>query len=394
MTRPTSAPLLSPLLLALAALAVPLSGCLGGEGGGDERSYAELGFTGSDATGRDPSAWPDLEGVTLTILDHGAFAAFDSAAAAFEELTGAEVVHVEADDTGSALSRAILEKGDPSADVIYGLDNVLLSRAEDAAVLEPYRPLLAGRVQQPHLFFDADGAWPATPVDHGYIAVNWDPAHPALANRTIASLEDVRRNAGLFATQDPNTSSVGLGFLLATIHTYGGAWQDYWADLFENGTLVTAGWSEAYEQHFSAGYGADPGFGGQADKPIVTSYTESPAYEVFFGRPEDQAARVVTAPRSTFHQVQTMAVLAGAQERAAAQAWIEFTLTDAFQELAAPENGVYPVVATVDANATYGDVDPEPGSFEPARFAYREVGRQLEGWLTAWTDLCEKHECR
>jgi thiamine transport system substrate-binding protein len=384
----------APFALAL-ILAASAAGCFTpsfrDDVAGDE-SYQELGFTGSDATGRDAGAWPDLRGATLTILDHGAFAAFDHAAEAFTALTGATVVHVEADDTGSALNRAILERGDPSADVIYGVDNVLLARAEDTGVLEAYTPVLAPRVQPQFVFFGSQDPWPATPVDHGYIAVNWDPAHEDLQGKTIASLDDVRANADLFVTQDPNTSSVGLGFLLATVATYGNGWQDYWADLFDGGVLVTAGWGEAYEQHFSAGYGV--AYGGAGDKPIVTSYSESPAVERYFDPAKDDLANALVAPGSTFHQVQTMAILKGTHHRAAAQAWIEFTLTDAFQELAAPDNGVYPVVASVDANVTYGSIDPEPGTFVPAMLSYQQVGTDLEGWLRDWTDLCERHDCR
>jgi thiamine transport system substrate-binding protein len=380
------------------------AGCASpGDSGSDEGSYAALGFDGRDTTGRDPDAWPDLDGTTLTILDHGAFSAFGDAAAQFEALTGAKVEHIEADDTGSALNRAILDKGAPSADVIYGLDNVLLARAEDAGILEPYTPRLAARVAPQFVFFGSPAQWPATPVDHGYIAVNADLQHPDLEGVNVTTLDDVRDHADHFVTQDPNTSSVGLGFLLATIGTYGDArrmlcaeescgWQGYWTDLFEGGVLVTSGWTEAYEQHFSGGYG--PSIGGQGDKAIVTSYSESPAYEAYYERPVEQLATVVTAPSSTFQQIQTMAILDGTPHRAAAQAWIEFTLTDAFQELAAPGNAVYPIVESIDVTATYRGLDPEPGSFEPTTFSYRLAGDSLDGWLREWTDLCEAHDCR
>jgi thiamine transport system substrate-binding protein len=383
-----------PVALLLAIL--PLAGCLGADGaGGSDASYASLGFTGSDTTGTDAAAWPDLAGRTLTVLDHGAFSAFGDAARQFEALTGAKVVHVEADDTGSALNRAILERGSPSADVLYGVDNVLLLRAESSGILEPYTPLLSSRVAARHVFFDGAGPWPATPVDHGHVAVNFDRGSPALRNATIANLNDVRDHAGQFVTQDPNTSSVGLGFLLATVATYGETgWLAYWESLFRSGVTVTPGWSEAYEQHFSGGYGADPSFGGKADKAIVTSYTQSPAYEAFYGRPADQLAGVVTVPKSTFRQVQTMAILRGTDDLAAAQAWVEYTLTDHFQGLAAPGNAVYPVVDGIDVSPTYGGLDPDPATLEPAEFPYRTAGAMLPVWLSQWTDLCERHGCR
>ena len=377
------------LPLTLLAVASLLAGCAldapapGDSSEGGPRSYQEMGFDGE--------TWPRLDGVTLTILDHGAFGAFDDAKALFENLTGARVEHVEAEDSGAVLQRAAREKGDPTFDVVYGIDNVLWKRAVEEGVFEPYRPLLADRIQEEHVFFGADGEWHATPVDHGFVAVNWDPAHPALQGASIEDLDDVREHAAHFATQDPRTSTPGLGFLLATIATYPDSWQDYWRDLFEGGVLVTSGWTEAYEQRFSAGYGADSG--GLADKPIVTSYTTSPAYEAYFGREAERLARVVTAPNATFHQVETMGIAKGARNLAAAQAWIEFTLTDDFQALLAPGMAVYPVVEGVGVEETFGGVDPAPETLAPAALDHETVGRNVEAWVREWVELCEAADC-
>ncbi len=375
------------IFILLALVAPALAGCVRDNADSSSPSYVDMGFDGT--------TWPRLDGVTLTILDHGAFGAFDDAKAAFENLTGAKVEHVAADDTGSALNRAILEKGAPTFDIIYGIDNILYTRAVESDIFTPYKPLLADRIDPAYLFFDAQETWHATPVDHGYIGINVDTAHPAMANITIDSLDDVRTHANLFVTQDPRTSTPGLGFLLATIATYpAGAspsWQDYWKDLFANGVLITSGWTEAYENHFSGGYGAD--YGGRADKPIVTSYTESPAYEHFFGRAPEALATPLTAPSSTFHQIQTMGIAKGTKNLAAAQAWIEFSLTDAFQQLAAPGNAVYPVVASVSVESTFGGVDPAPGSFTPAAFDAATLGANVERWISEWVDLCEAANC-
>lgn len=342
-------------------------------------AYVGMGFDGT--------TWPRLDGVTLTILDHGAFGAFDDAKRLFENKTGATVVHVEADDSGSALQRAVLEKGDPTFDVIYGVDNILWTRAVQEGVFAPYKPLLSSRIDPDAVFFE--GTWHATPVDQGYIGINTDVAK---LGANVSSLDDLRKHADQFVTQDPRTSTPGLGFLLATIATYGeDGWKAYWTDLFEGGVLVTSGWTEAYEQHFSAGYGT--AYGGLGDKAIVTSYTSSPAYEAYYERDPATLAAALVAPKSTFHQVQTMGIAKGTKHIAAAQAWIEFTLTDDFQALAAPGNAVYPVVASVETDSTYGEHDPEPGTFAPADLSAQTIGANLERWLREWTDLCERHDC-
>jgi thiamine transport system substrate-binding protein len=387
-------------LLLAALVAVPiLAGCTTtptSPSAPAPKTYAELGYAGNDPAGRNTSKWPDLAGQTVTILDQGAFDYLYSAAKPlFENLTHAKVVHVAAVDAGDALNRAIREKGDPSFDVVYGIDNVLYSRAAAAGVFEPYKPLLASRIQAPYLFFDATGPWYATPADHGYIALNVDPR----SGLHIANLTDVKRHADRFVTEDPRSSSPGLGFLIATVATFGDKgtsaydYLHYWDDLFNGHVLITAGWPEAYLQHFSGGYGApEAGGNGKADKPIVTSYTSSPAYEVYYNVTPHAINEVVTAPKSTFHQVETMAIAKGTRNLAAAQAWVEFTLTDAYQEQQAPQNAVYPVVAGVDVGSVYGGRDPAPGSFADAGFTAEHIGANVERWVREWTDAYEHHQ--
>ncbi len=403
-------------LVALALILPAMAGCLdllSDDEADHQPTFAELGFDGEH--------WPDLTGHQLTVLDHGAFFAFDQAKSMFYNLTGATVTHVSAGDAGSAYNQACLEATSsvsPTFDVVYGIDNVLfgqaLTCAGGASVFEPYTPILGHRIAPQYLFFlegdDAPGhhesdhddhhhdAWPATPVDHGYIAINVDIHHQALNNTPIGNLHDVAANAHLFATQDPRTSSPGLGFLLATIARFPendqgrDDWMDYWADLFTNGVKITSGWTEAYEVHFSGGYGKWLD-GHVGDRPIVTSYTTSPAYEHYYEAPAETLPEVLLDRSAAFHQIQTMGIINGTANLAAAQAWIEFTLTDAFQELAAPANAIYPVVAGIDVSGTYAGIDPPPGTFSTARLDHDVIAANVDDWVADWVALCEHYGC-
>lgn len=345
-------------------------------------AYKAMGFDGTH--------WPDLHGSTIVILDHGAFDyVFGPAKEAFEALTNGTLEHIAAQDTGDALNRAIREKDAPSFDVVYGLDNAYLGKAVGANALGPYTPHLAGRVNASLVFFGGADPWPATPVDHGYIAVNVDPR----AGLDVPDLAAVCRAAGRFVTEDPRLSSPGLGFLLATIASYPEGseydWHDYWRDLLANGATVASDWTTAYTQHFTGGYGQyEDGFAGS--KPLVTSYTTSPAYELYYGATEQNG--LVLAPGATFHQIETVAIAANARNRAGAEAFVEFTLTDAFQDLHAQFNAMYPVVDGIDVSKVYNGTDPAPGSFLPAAPYYTMVSANVERWVREWTDLYEAHQ--
>ena len=74
-------------------------------------------------------------------------------------------------DAGLALNKAILSKGNPLADVFYGVDNSFLSRALAADIFEPYAsPALAGIPAD--LKLDASNR--LLPVDFGYVTLNYD----------------------------------------------------------------------------------------------------------------------------------------------------------------------------------------------------------------------------
>ncbi len=341
-------------------------------------AYADMGFDGTH--------WPDLHGAPVRILDHGAFDyAFEPAKLAFEALTNATVTHFGADDAGTAMQLAVQDRQSGSFDILYGVDNALMVQAETSDIFAPYTPLLGERVIDAYRFIPTDGAWLATPVDMGYIAINVDPR----SGIAVDDLGDLVAHADQFVTEDPRFSSPGLGFLITTVAAFGEeCYLGYWEDLLENDVTITSGWTEAYVDRFSGGYGQWEA-GSKGDKAIVTSYTTSPAYEAFYGG--DPLNTVMTSPQSTFQQIQTMGILEGTKQRAAAEAWIEFTLTDEFQMLAAEYNAIYPVVSDpeVDASvvAVFGDNAPEPGTFVPATLPAEVVGARMRSWIVAWTDL-------
>ncbi len=387
----------TPVLLAI--LTVAFAGCLSPTSS-PNLDHSQLTVPEEFSGAAEEIEWPDLTGVTLRLLDHGAFYSCEDMGLRFGELTGATLECTSEDDTGSALNRAIHGAGNPEFDIMYGADNLLMHQAVEEGVFAAYTPQLADRIDDDFVFFDDDAEWPATPVDHGYIALNIDPRHEDMAGVSIEHLDDVAANAHLFVTQDPRTSTPGLGYFLATVSVYGDAWQDHWTTLFENDVLVTSGWTEAYVTHFSGGYGVwEEGHIG--DRPVVTSYTESPAYEAYYGAAEVADVLLTHHDKApVIHQIQTMAILDGSPNMEAAQAWIEFTLTDDFQVTAAPVQAVYPVVdspaAAASVDDTYGNdpaIHPAPGTFDVADFDYQRDGPQVAAWVAEWVDLCEAHNC-
>ncbi|MCE7741049.1 MAG: hypothetical protein GOP50_01200, partial [Candidatus Heimdallarchaeota archaeon] len=63
---------------------------------------------------------------------------FISAYASFSGLSADEINIVYMEDANSVLSKAILEKDAPTADVLIGLDNVMIHDAKEEGILQIY----------------------------------------------------------------------------------------------------------------------------------------------------------------------------------------------------------------------------------------------------------------
>ena len=311
----------------------------------------------------------------VTLVTHDSFWVSEGTLAAFTAGTGIEVVLRTAGDTGQMVSTAILTAGDPMGDVMFGVDNTFLQRALDADLFESYRsPAL---VDVPAAL-QLDPSHRVTPIDFGDVCVNYwidrfDDGH--LAPSTLADLADPAY-ADQLVVQNPETSSPGLAFLLATIAEFGDGWEDYWKSLRDNDVVVTADWEDAYYGEFVSGGG---------DRPIVISYASSPPAEVIYADPPVDTAPTGVVIDTCFRQVEFAGILAGTTHRAAAEALVDFLLSDTFQEDVPLNMFVFPASRTAGLPPAFVDhvVLPE----DPHTLAPADIGANRNAWTERWTEI-------
>ena len=320
---------------------------------------------------------------TLTIMTHDSFAVSEAVIKSFEQANNAKVVFLQSGDAGAALNKAILTKDAPLADLLFGVDNTFLSRALEADIFEAYdSPALAGIADT----FKLDNSKRALPVDYGDICINYDKKYFADHHLALPqSLEDLTKPEykGLLVTENPATSSTGLGFLLATIAHYGDSFTDYWKALKENGIVVVDGWETAYYTNFSGSSGHGP-------QPMVVSYGTSPAAEVIFAEKPlgDAPTASILGPDTCFRQIEFVGILKGTQHRALAEKFVDFMLSKPFQEDMPLQMYVYPVnpSATLPAEFTKYSQAPE----QTASLAPDVIAEKRDAWIQAWTDAVMK----
>ena len=225
-------------------------------------------------------------GSTLRVISHDSFKLSDGMLERFEQQTGVKVERVEAGDAGEMLSRLILTKKAPIADVVFGLDNSMLPRAQREDLLVSYRSPAEAQVPPKYQLGDL-----LNTVDYGVVALNYDRAawkKTGLALPTDLAQLAKPEYAGKVVVPSPSTSSPGLAFLLATVNELGeeGAWA-WWKEAKANGLKIVSGWNDAYYTEFTRAGG---------NYPIVLSYATSPAAEVFYAEGYDPAKRPAESP--------------------------------------------------------------------------------------------------
>ncbi len=321
----------------------------------------------------------DAQPKDVVLVTHDSFAVSKDVKQAFEKDTGLQLRILQGGDANETLNKALLTAGDPQGDVIFGIDDSILSRALDGDLLDEYRSPELSALEPAFAKPDAH----VTPIDHGEVCLNvdrgWFASHHVPAPRGLADLP-LPRYRNLLVVENPATSSPGLAFLLATIARYGDpGWEAYWRRLRENGVLAVDGWEEAYTQQFSGASGS-PG-----KRPIVVSYASSPAAEVIYASKPLATAPTAAVEDGCYRQVEYAGVLRGAHNVDGARKLIDFMLSGRFQADVPGSMFVYPVRSGVPLPEAFVKYAVVPK--DPLRLPAEGVDANRDRWVARWTEI-------
>ncbi len=307
------------------------------------------------------------ESRTLTVITHDSFALDEKTIAAFKADSGYDVKYVAPGDVGTVVNQLILTKDAPLGDVVYGIDNTFAGRAIQAGILSPYASPAQPKGSDAYA---ADGSHSLTPVDYGDVCVNADTAwFKAKGLAVPVTLDDLAKPeyANLLVVENPASSSPGLAFLAATVGAKGDpGYLDLWKQLKANGVKVVKGWTEAYTVEFS-------GSSGKGDRPLVVSYSSSPAFE--------HGTEVLT--QTCFRQIEYAGVLAGAQNEVGARKFVDFLVSKQVQAQIPDTMYMDPVDPDVELPADWKKYAATVDA--PITVPVAELGAKREQWIKAWT---------
>ena len=319
--------------------------------------------------------------MTLKLLSYDAYALPDSIKD-FTATTGIGVEFVKAGgDAGTLVNSAILTAGKPQGDVLFGIDNTLLSRGlTSKGLFVPY-----ATKDLPALDPTATALVPnheVTPIDTSDVCLNVDTDYFTKKGLVPPStFDDLLKPEykGLLVVENPGTSSTGLAFMLATIARYGpDGFAGYWKQLRANGVVAVDSWDAAYFDEFSQG-------GASGKLPIVVSYATSPPYPLVTGdEPRPTVPATANVPDTCFRQIEFAGILDGSAHVAEARQLIDFLAGKEYQESLPLSNFVYPIRAdaTVPGVFTkYAPLSPKPWTMSPD-----DIAKNRDAWIETWTN--------
>lgn len=282
----------------------------------------------------------------------------------FEEINNCKVRVVKLGDSGNVLTRLILEKKNPRADVIIGLDQALTLKAKEENLLIPYKPNNINKIKDPSLIMDQD--YYVVPFDYGAIAIIYDPEK---IQDELISFEDITKYKNSLLIEDPRTSSPGQSFLLWTIAVYQNNWKNFWEKLMPAILTITPSWDDAFSL-FELG-----------QAPMMVSYATDNAYsQYYYGTSK---YKVFVPIEGAFVQIEGAGIVNGTKNLELSQKFIEFILTEDFQKEVPLNQWMFPVTSVELPEVYQYAIIPEKILTIPAE----EISRNLDKWLEEWEDL-------
>jgi thiamine transport system substrate-binding protein len=269
----------------------------------------------------------------------------------FKAKTGYTVSYVNCGDGAQILSKAILEKKNVQADILLGLDNNLIGKARSEGILLSYKPEQADTFISTNLITALGNDWLLTPYDYSLFALIYDTQSGTLAPH---SLEDLIKPeyAKKLILMDPRTSTPGLGFVAWTVAVFGNDYVAYWKSLKPSILTMAPGWS--------AGYGLFT----KGEAPLVISYITSPAYHIECDKTNRYQALIFD--EGHVQQVEGAGIAAGAPNKKAAKAFIDYLISNEAQNILPLTQWMYPAnrsIALPDCYKTAVPVIPRTISY-------------------------------
>ncbi|MFW9993275.1 MAG: thiamine ABC transporter substrate binding subunit [Candidatus Odinarchaeota archaeon] len=294
----------------------------------------------------------------------------------FEQDYSVTINVVKTADAIESMTKLYIERANPVADVIIGIDNNMVFQAVETNLLEPYTPTNIDDIDS-DLVKILDPDHHVVPYDYGLISLIYKNSSfydTDLTNLTFQDIIDLNL-AQKMVISNPLTSSTGLGFLLWTIAAYEeinrtmirkhmDSWLDSWEYIMvAGGNVSSTGWT-GWWSSIRDDILVVPSWGDAwviwdneaSGRPIMASYGTDPAYDYFWNGEVPSITATVShegGKPNGWLQVEGIGLVKNAQHPELAKKFIDWFLNETVQQYIAENNWMYPANTKVDLPSSY-----------------------------------------
>ena len=318
--------------------------------------------------------------------DEGASAVLKRAFAPFEKKYGINIQFIDLQgDTSFLVSRLNAEKSNPVADVVIGLDNIIVLQENARSVLEPYISPSLKYINQ-SLVDTLDPDHYLTPFDFGLVTLIYsmnkinETSYPQIGNLTFADLAS-NELASSLVTEDPRFSSPGLAFFLSEIAVYkkllNEDWTSWWNDV-EGKIDVEQGWSQAWST-----WSTSP------TRNLLVSYGTDPAYSASYtnSTPDIAVAPLYYEGKPwAWMQVEGVGLVKNGPHPDLGKAFIDYCLNITVQQEIPLNQWMFPVRTDLTLpNVFQYAIHPDEISILNSLLNSTEIRTNIQSWLDEYT---------
>ncbi len=261
----------------------------------------------------------------------------------FEKRFNVKVIFVNVGEAGLLVERVKLDSSQKKVDVVLGLDQLLLSEAQEKLNWE--------KIKLKKIEWDKDFLnFTSTPVEEGrFVPIDWAPLSFIARQRDNLSMidgfegllaEGLERGIGL---QDPRTSTVGLQFLFWVMATKGeNEGFFYLKKLFHNIHSVSPSWGKSY------------GLFQKGNLKTVLSYFTSPIYHWKEDNRRDY--HPIVFKEGHIVQLEYAAISRETKNLELSQSFIRYLLTQEAQKIIMERNFMFPVIDGVRRGTLFDEL--------------------------------------
>ncbi|MFX1252947.1 MAG: thiamine ABC transporter substrate binding subunit [Promethearchaeota archaeon] len=306
---------------------------------------------------------------------------------AFEQKEGITVKLEYFSDAGDMLIRLVEEKDDPQADIAIGIDNSMIHHAKEEGIFTSFYPTNLSDIPN-WLYSNLDSDHFINPYDYGLIGLIY---HKEALNETVLPdpnsfvLDDLLNEtlANMFVTEDPTTSSPGLGFLLWTIAIYDKIldqdWTNWWRQIADK-VSIKESWGDAWTLWATEGSG----------KHILVSYGTDAAYD-YWSTGETPSIGVLLSHEggqsNAWLQIEGIGIVNNTAHQEKAEKFVDWFLSKTIQEYIPENNWMFPANQYAELPDSYQYAVNLTGiNLLNDLIPPEELQEYLGTWMNAWLE--------